>query len=143
MFPYPSMNRCLYCSPQAASGKLLLQALSGLLPAAHLLQAGGDLSGSEMLQKPDIIFLDGFTYKELIGVLESLRQRTTWKHVPVIITGKAYTALQTATAYNSGASLHFRQPSSYPVLVMGLHKILERRWLFPRTPLFGRYQLSA
>lgn len=134
------IDQFLCLSPQPAEGNKFLHALREVLPSARY-NFSNDRRALPGGARPDMIFLDAANGKDTARWLELIREDESLRDIPVIVSGKNCTAIQIATAYSLGASLYFRTPSSYGLLVLGLEKVLEGAWVQPHTSLSGLYPM--
>ncbi|MDB5252191.1 MAG: hypothetical protein JWP27_1360 [Flaviaesturariibacter sp.] len=134
----PPIKHVLLIDENAEDGVFFQQALGEAAPQARLCWARTAGQAQEILETftPDIIFLGIDTDPTRpAATLESLMTPSVFRTVPVVLHSHGGNPTAMALAYSLGANMHFKKPAHYPVLVMGLRKVLELDWTGNGAPL--------
>jgi PleD family two-component response regulator len=127
----PPIEQVLLIDENAEDGLFFQRALGEAAPHARFRWARNAGQAREILETftPDIIFLESDAAPGLPPApLETLMAPTVFRSVPVVLHSHGRNATAMALAYSLGADIHFRKPANYPVLVMGLRKVLDLDW---------------
>jgi len=128
-----AVQKVLLVDDDPDAGFLMQKALLELPFRVQLayLEDSAALLAEVMLQQPDLIFMDiNMPKKNGIECLGEL-QRAQLGHIPVVVYSSSEQSGLVASAYEAGATLYFRKPSSFRGMVQSLETILSLDWQDP------------
>lgn len=106
------------------------KALHEASPGTRLHWAKTAVEASEMLTtlQPDLLFLDINDVNPSLQQYETVMSSSVSRTIPIVMHSRSQNPTHIAWAYSYGATLFFKKPSHFGVLVMGLRKVLEGNW---------------
>lgn len=120
----------LLIDKDAASVLALETALKEVAPATRLLSVKTAEEAHEILAdlQPDLLFFDSNDCNSGRQSFETVMSLVVSRTIPIVMHSHSRNPTHIAWAYSHGATLFFKKPSHYQVLVMGLRKVLETNW---------------
>ncbi|GAB4092993.1 response regulator [Flaviaesturariibacter terrae] len=129
-----SIQKLLLVDDDPDDAFLLRKALAELPVAIELscIEDGDELPAAVARFRPDILFMDmNMPKKNGLECLADLQQMPEYRHLPCVLYSSSEQPDLVAAAYEAGASLFFRKPSTFSDLVAGLEGILSLDWSNP------------
>ena len=120
----------LLLDKDAEAGAAFEKALQEASPGTQLHWAKTAEEASEMLTvlQPDLLFLDINDANPCLQPYEMVMSSSVSRTIPIVMHSRSQNPTHIAWGYSYGATLFFKKPSHYGVLVMGLRKVLEGNW---------------